>query len=134
MIAKVTRVVGWGVGILLGLILILFLTLMAITDDQYKEWITSAVESSTGRDFIMEDFSLDLGNSLSASARGVQLGNAEWSDQGKMLSVGNFEFEVSLWRLLTGVADVRLVTGDTEVLVETSDSGKSNWTMGKPWR
>ena len=132
MIAKVTRAVGWGIGILFGLILILFLTLMAITDEQYKEWITSAVESSTGRDFLMEDFSLDLGSSLSASARGVQLGNAEWSDQGNMLSVGNFEFDISLWRLLAGVADVRLVTADAEVLVETSDSGESNWAMGTP--
>ena len=81
MVAKVTRIVVWGVGILLGLILFVYVTLMAITDEQYQEWITSAVESSTGRDFVMEDFSLDLGSSLAASANGVYFGNADWSEQ-----------------------------------------------------
>lgn len=129
MMIKILKIVGSVMASLLGLVVIAFLALKLITDNQYREWITSAVESATGRDFSMGEFSLDLGTSLDVRAGSVRLANAEWSEQADMLTLGALEAEVNLLTLLKGIADVRFVTADVDVLVETGDQGKSNWAL-----
>lgn len=129
MMTKVLKIAGSVVASLLGLVIIVFLALKLITDKQYSEWITSAVESTTGRDFSMDTFSLDLGTSFDVRAGGVRLANAEWSDQADMLTLGALEAQVNLLALLKGVADVRIVTTDVDVLVETGEQGESNWAL-----
>ena len=81
MIKKLLKIGGWSVAVLVGLLALVFVGLKLISDDQYKEWIVSATQSATGRDFSIDEFSVDLNTSLLVKANGVRMANAEWSDR-----------------------------------------------------
>lgn len=126
---KVLKFIGIAAGAMLGLVVLVFIVLKLISDDQYKEWITSAVQSATGRDFSIEDLQTNLNTSLWLKASGVSLANAEWSNTPNQLAVGQLEAEIDLISLLGGVAEVRTVIEHADVLVETNSEGSSNWEM-----
>lgn len=127
MIPRIAKITAWSAVGLVGLFIVVFIVLKAVTDDQYKKWIVSAVESVTDRDFSIEEFSIDLGSSVAIKADGVRMANAPWSVSGDMLAVGHIETEVNLLALVKGVADIRLASDDVKILAETSLQGESNW-------
>ncbi|MDJ0958297.1 MAG: AsmA family protein [Arenicellales bacterium] len=124
---KFLKIVGIAAAAVVGLVAVAIIVLKLISDDQYKEWIASAVQSATGRDFAIETLELDLTSSLLVKASDIRLGNAEWSDHSDMLTVGQLEAEVGLLSLLGGVADVRAVIEKANVVSETDKNGTSNW-------
>lgn len=129
MILKTAKIAGWIAAVLAGLFLTAFLVLKAITDDQYKEWLESAVHSTLQRDFSIDSFSLDLGTSVIVNADGIRLANAPWSATEDMLTAKHLEIEFSLKSLFKGVADIRLVASDVDALVESNAVGEINWNM-----
>lgn len=131
---KLLKYAGITVGVLAGLLVAVFVVLKLISDDQYKEWITTAVQSATGRDFSIESLAIDLNTSLKVEASDVRMANADWGSKPDMLNVGTLEAEVDLISLLGGVAEVRTVVSQAEVLAESSAEGTSNWALksGEP--
>ena len=57
---KVLKFAGITAGVLVGLVVVLFIILKLISDDQYKAWITEGVRSATGRDFTIGSLDIDL--------------------------------------------------------------------------
>lgn len=131
---KILKIVGLTAAGLVGLLVVLVLILKLIPDSQYRSWITSAVKSSTGRDFSIQALELDLGSSVSFSADGIKMANADWAQTGDMLNVNHLEAELSLWPLLSGKADIRAVLDTAELIAQGDENGVSNWDLsaGKP--
>jgi len=130
MMNKILKFSGFAVASLVGLVVVVFVVLKLISDDQYKEWITSGVESATGRAFSIQALELDFSTSLAVKARGVRMANADWSDRPDMLTVDRLEAEIDLISLLGGVAEIRTVIEKADVLAEISPEGASNWVLG----
>ena len=107
---RILKFAGWVVLALTMLLLLVFLTLKAITDEQYRSMITSGVQSATGRGLnIAGDFSLALTSSLSLKASDISFTNAEWGSRPEMFSLQRIETELKLLPLLRGVLDLRLL-------------------------
>lgn len=116
---------------LIGLLIVVVIILKLIPDTQYKEWITAATRSATGRDFSIGALELDFGTALRVRADKIRLANAEWSDQNDMLRIEHVEADFGILPLLTGKADIRTVLEHAEMLSENNAEGISNWAMGK---
>ncbi len=128
---NVLKYLGITAGALVGLVVLAFVALKLITDEQYKEWITKSVQSATGRALSIDVLDLDLTTSLLVRAKNVGLANAQWSDKPEMLFMEELEAEVDLLALLIGVADFRTIVRNAEVVSEVNDDGESNWVMGR---
>jgi uncharacterized protein involved in outer membrane biogenesis len=114
---------------LTGLLMILVIILKLIPDNQYKSWIISAAESSTGRSFSIKTLELDFGTSFRISADTVQLANADWAEQADMLTVNRLEAELKLLPLLSGRAEIRTLLDTVDFIAQSNESGVSNWDM-----
>ena len=114
---------------LIALLLITIIVLGLIPSSQYKQWITSATESATGRELSIDEFELGIGTKLKVSAENLRLANASWSKQKDMLTVSSLDAEIGLLDVLFGNADIRLVVGPSEMLAEKNEEGVSNWSF-----
>ena len=94
---------------LIALLLIAVVIISLIPSSQYKQWITSATESATGRELSIDEFELHFGKKLKVSAENLRLENASWSKQKDMLTVSSLDAEIGLLDVLFGNADIRLV-------------------------
>ncbi len=131
---SIGKVVLWILGLLAAVIagLLVYLSVADLT--WVKERVETAVSESTGRDFrIGGDFRLDVLPEPSVLVEDVSLANAEWGSEPEMVRIGHFSARVGLWSLISGPVEVReLRLKDVNVLLETSDEGDSNTTMGEP--
>ncbi len=126
---KLLKYSGIALAGLIGLLMILIIILKLIPDNQYKSWIISAVESSTGRDFSIKTLELDFGTSFRIRADVVHLKNADWAEQADMLTVKRIEAELKLLPLLSGRAEVRTLLDTVDFIAQSNESGVSNWDM-----
>ena len=127
---KFLKIIGIATAAVIGIVVVVIIVLKLISDEQYKEWIASAVSSATERDFSIDTLELDLTSTLLVKARDIRLANADWSDHPDMITVDQLEAEVSLISLLGGVADVHAVIGRANVVAETDKDGRGNWQLG----
>ena len=126
---KLLKYAGYTLSGLLFLLVLVVTILKLIPDTQYKLWITSAVESSTGRGFSMESLELDFGRSLRISVSDAKLNNAAWAKQSDMLSVEYLHAELPIWPLFSGRAEIRTRLDRAEIIAQSNESGVSNWDM-----
>lgn len=127
---KLLKYTGYLFVGLITLLLVAVIILKLIPDTQYKDWITTAAQSATGRDFSIEALELDIGTALRVRADNVRLANADWAEQNDMLLINRLEADIGLLALLAGKADVRAVIEKAELLAENNAEGISNWAMG----
>ena len=127
---KIIKFTGFALAGAIGLLVLIIIILKIIPDNQYKSWISSAVESSTGRNFSMESLQLDFGTSLRVGADKVQLGNASWGENPDMLSVNHLDVELKLIPLLKGRAEIFTHLDTANIIAESNKEGISNWVMG----
>lgn len=129
----VLKFIGYALGALAGLSVLMLAALLLVSDETYKSWITGALSSATGRELtIAGDFKLDLGATSRLEAAGVSLANAEWGSRPYMFQAKRIEGELKLWPLLNGVLDLVLHTDASELVLETDASGRGNWEFGAP--
>ena len=109
----------------------MFVFLLTLDVNQYKDDIVQAVSEATGRDFEIEgDLSLGVSLFPTVVVQGVSLGNAEWGSEADMLNVEHFEASISLLPLLSGNVQVdELILLQPEILLETDKEGKGNWIL-----
>ncbi|NNE83992.1 MAG: AsmA family protein, partial [Alphaproteobacteria bacterium] len=124
------------VKILAGLVVLVvaavFVAILVIDPNEYKDEIIAAVEDQTGREFSIEsDIDLNIGLTPSFAVSGVRIANANWSSRPDMMSVGEFAAEVALLPLIFGDLQInRLVLRDADILIETDAEGRSNLDFG----
>lgn len=124
------------VKILAGLVVLVvaavFVAILVIDPNEYKDEIIAAVEDQTGREFSIEsDIDLNIGLTPSFAVSGVRIANANWSSRPEMMSVGEFAAEVALLPLIFGDLQInRLVLRDADILIETDAEGRSNLDFG----
>lgn len=128
---KLLKYVGYIFAGLITLLIVTVIILTLIPDAKYKDWITSATKSATGRDFSIENLELNIGKTLRVRADNVRLANAEWATTGAdMLSIKHLEADIGLLALFAGKADIRAVVEQVDVQSENNAEGISNWAMG----
>ena len=127
---KILKFIGYIFAGLITLLVVTVVILKLIPDTKYNDWITSAAESATGRDFSIAALELDFGSALRVRADKLRMANADWSTQGDMLQVDRLEADFGLLDLLSGKADIRAVVEHAKVLEEYNAEGISNWAMG----
>lgn len=115
-------------GLVVLVIAVVFVALVVIDPNEYKDEIITAVEDRTGRKFSIDsDIELDIGLAPAIAIGGVRLANAEWGSRPDMMRAGEFAAEVALLPLIFGNLQInRLVLRDADLLIETDAQGRSN--------
>ena len=126
----ILKFIGYLFAGLITVIVVAVIILKLIPDTQYKDWITTAASSATGREFSIDALELDFGTALRVRADKVRMANADWSKQDDMLQIDRLEADFGLLALLDGKADVRAVVERADMHLENNAEGISNWAMG----
>lgn len=125
------KIVGYTFVGIVALLVLAFIALQVISDDQYKSWITGAAESATGRELAIDgEFDLQIGTAVGLAAHDITFANAEWGSRPEMVSADRLFVQVKLLPLLKGVLDVTVELDGPDILMETDAEGKGNWAMG----
>ena len=126
---------------LLRIVLFLFLLLLVLVFgvagylhvadlNQYKEQIAARVQEATGRDFTLGSLDVEVWPRMKVSVDDVALANAPWGSDPLMLQLGHLEATIKPLSLLAGHLRVtEFVLEDMNLLLESNDSGDSNWEM-----
>lgn len=123
---------GFG---LLGLLLLALAGIWLFYDvGQHRAALETAVSEATGRDFRIEgDLRLDRGWPPALSATSVSLANADWADDGPLITADRVDVRVALLPLFSGTIDLRGVTvTGTEIRLEHHSEHGTNWRLGGP--
>jgi len=124
------KIIGYTAATIMGLIVIAFISLQLITNEQYKKWITAAAESATGRELAIDgEFDVSLGTKISLTAQNVHFANADWGSRDDMARLDRLFVEVRLLPLVTGVLDFIVEVDRPDVLLETDADGTGNWVL-----
>jgi len=127
----VLKIFGYTFIGLVGLIVLAFIALQVISDDQYKKWITGAAESATGRALEIDGiFDVQIGSKLGLAAHDVSFANAEWGTRQEMITADRLLVELKLLPLLKGMLDVTVELDAPDILMETNAEGTGNWVLG----
>lgn len=121
-----------GLGVLLLLVVLAVGALFLIPVDRIAALATDRFEAATGRAMTLSgSLRPSLYPDLGISIGGVQIANADWSDQGPMLSAEKLSVAVDLGALISG--DIRIkgfTINAAEVILERSADGHANWDFG----
>ncbi|HSR73036.1 MAG TPA: AsmA family protein, partial [Kiloniellales bacterium] len=108
-----------------------YAVLASLDFEQLRGRIQAEAKKATGRDLVIAG-PIDLQISLqpAIALEDVRFANAEWGSRSDMVTLDRFEIEVALLPLLSGeIAVRRLVLVAPDILLETDESGRSNWQM-----
>ena len=126
--ARILKYIGIFLAVIAGLLLLVVAVINLVPGDKYKDLISSAVKSATGRDLEIEgDLDIRLFSTFGFKASGIKFTNADWGSRPHMVSDGDIEAEVALLPLLKGIIDVTLLVDASGLLLETHSSGQGNW-------
>jgi len=129
---KLLKFIGYLLAGLFALLLAAVMTLKLIPDEKYRDWITAAASTATGREVSIDRLELDFGAALRIRADNVRMANADWATREDMLHVNHLEADFGLLPLLNGTADIRAVVEQAEVLADYNADGVSNWAIVPP--
>lgn len=121
-------------GLLLGLLAICYFMLSRYDFNRFKPEIARLVKAATGRELVIGgDIGLKVDFSPLLTMDDVGLQNASWGSRPEMVRTKRFEVQVALLPLLRDRIEVkRLVLVEPDVLIETDQAGKSNFSLEKP--
>ena len=124
----VLKIFGYAFIGLVGLIVLAFIALQVISDDQYKKWITGAAESATGRALEIDGiFDVQIGSKIGLAAHDVSFANAVWGSRQEMITADRLLVQLKLLPLLKGMLDVTVELDAPDILMETNAEGTGNW-------
>jgi len=103
--------------------------LSSIDVESYRGEIIQAAEDATGRKVkITGPIKLKISLTPAVVIEGVNMSNAPWAKDPRMVSIGRAEAEVDLIPAIFGAITVnRLVVHDATINLERRDNGKANW-------
>lgn len=105
--------------------------LMLVPQSVYRDKITTAVKSATGRDLkIVGNIGVSLLPRLGVSAKDVTLSNPAGFSSSPFASMTSLEAGVALWPLIGGKIEIaRFVLVDPKIALEVDQAGNNNWTF-----
>ncbi|MBT8329003.1 MAG: AsmA family protein, partial [Desulfofustis sp.] len=125
------KIIGYTFAGIVGLLVIAFIALQLISDEQYKKWLTGAAESVTGRTLAVDgELDVQIGPTLGLTARDVRFANAEWGSREDMVRADRLLAQLHVLSLFKGVLDVTLELDGPDILMETDGDGTGNWVFG----
>ncbi len=114
---------------LAGLVLVVLVVVLSISDERYRQWTIEAVESATDRSFSMDEFSFDVGKVTAVEAGGLRLGNAAWAKHEEMLRIDRVEVLVRPFELIRGRPGIEARIEGAALNFERTNSDEANWRM-----
>ncbi|HXP96971.1 MAG TPA: AsmA family protein [Telmatospirillum sp.] len=116
----------------LALIVALVAVVKSIDVNNYRDVLTQAAKSATGRDLsIRGKFSLRLSLTPALIAEDVTLANAAWGSRPEMIRLQRLRADISLLPLLVREVRIsRLQLIGPDVLLERNAAGQANWDFG----
>ena len=124
------KVIGYTFIGIVGFILLAFITLQLISDDQYKKWLTGAVESATGRTLAIDgEFDVQIGPTLGLAAHDIRFANAQWGTREEMVTADGLLVQLRLLPLFKGTLDLTVELEAPDILLETNAQGDGNWVL-----
>lgn len=117
------------VGLVVVLLVVAVVSILFLPADRIARIATEQLRTATGRDVsITGDVALTFWPVLGARVGGLELGNAEWAEQGPMLQAANTAIGVDAMALLKG--DIRITNIEAEsptVRLEQRADGRASW-------
>lgn len=90
------------------------------------------ISAAIGRELVIESLRPRLAWPLTFEARGLELANASWGSETRMLRVRSARFSVRLLPLLTGKLSMpQLSISSPKLVLEKGRSGEVNWKFGE---
>ncbi len=124
------KIVGYSIAGIVGLVVLAFIVLQVISDEQYKTWITGAAQSATGRSLSIDgEFELKIGTSIDLAAHDISFANAEWGTRPEMVTADRLFVQLKLLPLVKGVLDFAVEVDTPDILIETNTEGTGNWVF-----
>ena len=128
---RAAKILGWTVGIFLGLVVIAAGTIYFVaTSDYLRGQLEGRASDLTGRKTQIAKVAVEWGWTSNVKLEGIEVANAKWGKAPYMLKVDQIDFDIRLWPLLGGnLVLPRLVLRKPEVQVERGDKEQLNWSM-----
>ncbi len=116
-------------GAILVVIVVAVVSLFFLPADRIAQIAAEQIRSQTGRDVsITGGVSMTLWPVLGASVGGLEVGNAEWSDQGPMLTAENAAIGVDALALLRGEISITNIEATSPTIrLESRKDGRASW-------
>lgn len=125
------KIIGYTFAGIVGLVILVFIALQVISDEQYKKWLTGAAESATGRTLAIDgEFDVQIGTTIGLAAQDVRFANAEWGTRDEMVTAERLLVQLQVLPLFKGILDVTVELDAPDILMETSTEGTGNWVFG----
>mmetsp|Transcript_28859 Transcript_28859/g.54956 ORF Transcript_28859/g.54956 Transcript_28859/m.54956 type:complete len:642 (+) Transcript_28859:399-2324(+) len=117
------------IGFFLVILLVAGVSLFFLPKERIAQLAADQIRSATGRDVsITGDVSMTLWPVLGVSAGGLEVGNADWSDQGPMLTAENAAIGVDAMALLTGEIRITKIEATRPTIrLESRADGRASW-------
>ena len=119
------------IGFVLVIILVAGVSLFFLPKERIAQLAADQIRTATGRDVsITGDVSMTLWPVLGVSAGGLEVGNAEWSDQGPMLTAENAAIGVDVMALLGGEIRITNIEATRPTIrLESRADGRASWVF-----
>ncbi|MEO0400908.1 MAG: AsmA family protein [Pseudomonadota bacterium] len=118
------------IGFILVLILVAGVSLFFLPADRIGAIAAEQIRKATGRDVSISGVSMTFWPVLGVSADGLEVGNAEWSDQGPMLTAQNAAIGVDAMALLSGEIKITNITATSPTIrLESRSDGRASWVF-----
>lgn len=124
------KIIGYTFLGFAGLLVLAFIVLQLITDEQYKKWITDAAGSATGRELAINGgFEVQIGRKLGLSASDITFANAQWGSRAEMVTADSVFVQLDVLPLFKGLLDVTIELDAPDILMEKNEAGQGNWVF-----
>lgn len=124
------RVLKWGLGLVLVLVLLVGAAFFLIPTDRIVAIASDRFATATGRTLSVGSVSPSL-SPFGVSARDIAISNADWAAAGPMVTADSLKVSVDFGSLFSGSPRIRAVElVRPTVMLETNADGAANWDMG----
>ncbi|WP_299375039.1 AsmA family protein [uncultured Tateyamaria sp.] len=118
------------IGLVVVLVLVAVVSVFFLPADRIGALAADQIRKATGRDVSISGVSMTLWPVLGVSADGLEVGNADWSDQGPMLTAENAAIGVDAMALLSGEIRITNIAATRPTIrLESRADGRASWVF-----
>ena len=123
------RIINRTIGLILLLGVVLVGAVLLLPADKVAQIAADQIRKATGRDVtISGDVSLSVWPVLGASVGELEVGNAEWSEQGPMLTAQNAALGIDAAALIRGEIRITNIEAQSPTIrLESRKDGRASW-------
>jgi len=118
------------IGFVVVLVLVAVVSLFFLPADRIGALAADQLRKATGRDVTISGVSMTLWPVLGVRADGLEVGNADWSRQGPMLTAENAAIGVDAMALLSGEIKIKNIEATRPTIrLESRADGRASWVF-----